>query len=122
MFSEDCPVVSIAGACMAPALSAGRRLPVVAARRYWPGDVLVFLGHDGGLYAHRLIGLYRRCGRWRYLTQADNAVRPDASLTRERILGRLAGGVGLRWRVRAMARFIGFCWRRVPVLVFRTIT
>lgn len=89
----------IHGTCMNPTIRHHQTVTVARARCYWPGDVLVVRAHDGRLYAHRLILVYRRHGRWRYVTRADTAARADTALERERILGRLMEPVGWRGRL-----------------------
>ncbi len=96
--------VTIAGACMAPGIVAGSTLEVAPARRYWPGDVIVFRRGDGRLVAHRVIGV--RPGRpARLLTQADAAVAADSALCAADVIGRARVAVSLRDRVKAVAAF-----------------
>ena len=112
--------IRVRGHCMEPLVADGAWVRVdKAAPLYWPGDVVV-VATGGRLALHRVIGGYRRRGRWRWLTQGDAAVRPDAATTREAILGKVAGGdcapclihVPLRHRLRALGRFLAFCARR----------
>jgi hypothetical protein len=112
--------VRISGACMEPRLSDGASVWVRSRRLYWPGDVLVIRSRLGGLVAHRLIGVYRRCGEWRWLTQADAAARPDCAVTRREIIGEVSGGecspevasVPLGHRFGAMVRLARFAINR----------
>lgn len=113
LLAGESMALTINGSCMAPGLAPGSRAVVQAARWYWPGDVLVVRGYDGGLYAHRLIGVYRRRGVWRYLTQADASERPDASVPRSGVLGRLPVAVGVWQRCWALGRFGLFGLRRI---------
>jgi hypothetical protein len=88
--AEERLSVSIYGDCMAPHLTAGQRVSVQALRRFWPGDILVFYSpRQDRLIAHRLIGAFRRDGRWRLLTQADNAQNPDPALEPHQVIGRV---------------------------------
>ncbi|RMD68456.1 MAG: hypothetical protein D6819_09330 [Gammaproteobacteria bacterium] len=107
--------IRIAGDCMVPWLADGDRVKVVRCRRYWPGDILVVApGNGRPPYAHRLIGIYRRKGTWRYLTQADRAPRPDGFVTRERILGKVCTHApSLRHRLWAVGRFLRHLGRRL---------
>jgi hypothetical protein len=108
--------VRVSGDCMAPLLESGAMIQVVRRWFYWPGDPLVVHAPDGRLLVHRLLGCYSRGRGWRWLTQADNALRPDAAVPVERIIGRVCGGdcserlirVPLAHRWKAARRFIRF--------------
>ena len=108
--------IRITGDCMAPRLRDNAYVWVHARRRYWPGDVLVIRSRSGQLLAHRLIGVYRRHGHWRWLTKADSAPRPDFAVSAAEIVGRLSGGecssalvsVPFRDRMLAAWRFLRF--------------
>jgi hypothetical protein len=39
--------VDVRGSCMAPRIADGQRVRIVAARVYWPGDILAFQSGDG---------------------------------------------------------------------------
>jgi hypothetical protein len=82
----------IQGCCMSPLLEDGAVVEITDKKFYWPGDVLVFRGRDGRVLVHRLIGLYPCFGGIRYITKADRAFQPDASVGRQRILGVVKGG------------------------------
>ncbi len=106
----------VSGECMAPLLESGAMIQVVRQRFYWPGDPVVVHAPDGCLLVHRLLGGYSRGRGWRWLTQADHALRPDAAVPAERIVGRVCGGecsmllvrTPLSYRARAVLRFIKF--------------
>ncbi len=79
--SDDSPLeMNVNGQCMAPGIESGSRIAVRTARRYFPGDIIVVHDHARRLVAHRLLLVYRRRGRWKALTRADNAQRPDAAV------------------------------------------
>ncbi len=127
MAADNRVQVVVKGHCMAPLVADGARVEVTGpAAIYWPGDVVVLLIAGRGLTIHRVIGSYRRAGRWRYLTQADSAERPDPPVFPELILGRVLGGecalavvkVPLRHRLHAVVRFLRVVLR---VLARRTI-
>jgi hypothetical protein len=105
---ESIPI-RIRGQCMSPPLRAGSLVRVRRQRGYWPGDILVYRNREGILLAHRLLGYYRRQGRWRLLIQADSARRPDAGAHLEQVLGK-ALGVRVPWwqRLRAVGRYLSF--------------
>lgn len=99
---------------MEPLIAEGARAEVSApAGFYWPGDVVVFLAATHAFTLHRVLGCYRRRGEWKFVTQGDRALRPDAAVTAGQILGRVTGGecapalyaVPLRTRFWAAARF-----------------
>jgi phage repressor protein C with HTH and peptisase S24 domain len=119
MAGEKPLAVRIKGNCMAPLLPSGALVQIARRPYHWPGDLLVILGNDGQLIAHRLIGFYPRAGGMRWLTQADAAERPDGAVTGDRIIGRVRSvgyaatplRVPFRHRVRAFlqfARFVSF--------------
>jgi hypothetical protein len=108
--------VRVNGECMAPLLESGAMIQIVRRRFYWPGDPLVVHAPDGRLLVHRLLGGYSKGRGWRWLTQADNALRPDAAVPAERIIGKVCGGqcapamvrVPFAHRLRAILRFLLF--------------
>lgn len=94
------------GDCMTPLLHDGAVIRVVGRRFYWPGDAVVIHALDGRLMAHRVIGFYPWEGKLHWLTQADNAILPDAAVTKERIIGKVCGGQrSLSWRIRLAIRW-----------------
>lgn len=113
--------IRIIGQCMHPHLEDQARVHLRTARWYWPGDVVVAMSPDGRLLAHRLIGGYSIGRGWRWLTQADEAPRPDASLTPARLIGKICGGdcsphlsrVPLSHRIAALTRFGRFILSRL---------
>src|SRR5262245_41637734 len=112
--ARDRPLeVSVRGGCMAPALAEGERVEVVPARRYWPGDVLVFRAADGRLLAHRLLGYRRHAGRLALVTRGDGCPCLDSPVLPERVVGRVRGAVAPAARVRAAAAFLALGLRRV---------
>lgn len=118
----DTPLaLRVSGECMAPLLASGAVIQVIRQPFYWPGDPLVVHALDGRLLVHRLLGCYSRGRGWRWLTQADNGLRPDAAVPVERIIGRVCGGdcapllvrVPLSHRTRAVLRFVKFALLRL---------
>ncbi len=113
--------IRVSGECMMPLLANGAMIQVVRQRFYWPGDPLVVHAVGGHLLVHRLLGGYSKGRGWRWLTQADNAFRPDAAVPTERIIGKICGGdcserlirVPLADRWRAARQFIRFGLTRV---------
>jgi SOS-response transcriptional repressor LexA len=83
--------MQVRGGCMLPTLSDGTWIEVQSQRVYWPGDVLVLLAWDGRVLVHRLLMVYPRRSGWRWLTAADAATRPDASVARSKIIGKAVG-------------------------------
>ena len=109
--------VRVSGDCMAPLVRDGAKVRVSGpARFYWPGDVVAVLTGRPGLALHRVIGCYRRDGRWRFITQGDKTAWPDTGVSSRQILGRVCGGecserlvrIPLRSRLWALARFVGY--------------
>ena len=115
--AAESPVsMRVSGECMAPLLESGAMIQVIRQRFYWPGDPVVVHAPDGRLLVHRLLGCYSKGRGWRWLTQADHALRPDAAVPAERIIGKVCGGdcserlirVPLAHRWNAARRFIRF--------------
>ena len=114
----------VSGECMAPLLESGAMIQVTRQPFYWPGDPLVVHAPDGRLLVHRLLGGYSKGRGWRWLTQADNALRPDAAVPAERIIGKVCGGqcapalvcVPFAHRLRAILRFFLFVLIRLGTL------
>lgn len=99
--------LSLRGECMTPSLQNGSNIKVRSTSFYWPGDVLVFRDPNDRLLAHRLIGYYRRGGKWKCLTQADNARRPDSGVSSAQVIGKVVSTpVSLRHRMSAAWRYI----------------
>ena len=113
---EEAITLRVRGACMAPLLPDHAAVEVRARRWYLPGDVIVYAAWDETLTAHRVIGSYRKNGRWKILTQADAATRADAAVTTDRIIGAVVGGqcadaiqrIPMTSRARALTRFLRF--------------
>jgi Peptidase S24-like len=85
--------VRISGDCMQPALSQGEIVEVRPSRLLFPGDIVVFLGADSRLTAHRVLG-YRPGRPWTLLTRSDTAEFPDGAIPLSQVLGRV---VPPRW-------------------------
>ncbi len=107
--ADDGVTVRIVGDCMQPILRSGVHVQIVRTRFWWPGDVLVFRDSTGRMVAHRLLGFYRRNGRWKLLTQADSARRPDQAVYPEQVLGKAVDiPVTVVCRIRAYTRYLQF--------------
>jgi hypothetical protein len=91
--------VDVRGSCMAPRIADGQRVRIVAARVYWPGDVLAFQSGDGRLRVHRLLG-YSPGG---LVTRGDHCPCHDGAVPAERVLGRVEEQVRIGDRVGALA-------------------
>jgi hypothetical protein len=99
---------------MTPGLRNGSNVKVRSTRFYWPGDVLVYRDRNDQLLAHRLIGYYRREGKWKCLIQADNARRPDSGVLSEQVIGKVVSTpVSLRQRTSAAWRYISHVARYI---------
>jgi phage repressor protein C with HTH and peptisase S24 domain len=92
MAADEPITVTINGDCMQPLLHPGAQIEVCSARRYLPGDIVVLLAPDGHYLVHRVLGVYRRKGHRKLLTQADAATRPDRADSPDRVIGRVCGG------------------------------
>jgi hypothetical protein len=88
---ERAVALTVRGGCMAPLVADGERVAVAPARRYWPGDVLVFRAVDGRLLAHRLLGYRLLAGRLALVTRGDGCCCADAPVPPARVLGRVTG-------------------------------
>jgi hypothetical protein len=82
--------IVVRGSCMAPGFADGERVRIVAARRYWPGDVVAFEGRDGRLRLHRLLGYRLHAGRLACLTRGDGCPCHDDPVPLDHLLGRVA--------------------------------
>jgi hypothetical protein len=113
--AREAPVeVVVRGDCMLPLLAEGDRVSVVAARLYWPGDVLVFRAPDGRLLAHRLLGYRPWTGGLALVTRGDACVVHDAPVPLAAVLGRVEGArPGAALRLRSFLRFLALVFRRL---------
>lgn len=108
--------VTVRGECMMPLITNNARVQVTKTRLYWPGDMVVVLSPRNQYLVHRVIGVYWYSGTFRILTQADNAVRPDAAVPPDALLGKVSGGschphavkIPIFHRLRATMRFLRF--------------
>jgi hypothetical protein len=113
--------VTVKGVCMMPWIETGSRVDISPASFYWPGDVVVALSNDSHFLVHRVIGGYWRSGKFKVLTQADSALRPDMAVLPGDILGRVTGGschphavsIPVTHRLKALLRFGRFISKRV---------
>lgn len=97
----------VSGRCMNPEIRDGEWLEVGGRRLYWPGDILVYQGADGNLFAHRLLGWFFRQGEWRILTRADNADHCDGGVPLSRVIGRVrAMPPSLPVRLKCLGHFL----------------
>lgn len=105
--AREAPVpVRVRGGCMAPLLADGQVVQVAEARRYWPGDVIVFQSPEGHLLAHRLLGYRFLSGHLALVTRGDACSTHDSPVPLGQVLGRVAGlPTPLPVRLRAVLRF-----------------
>lgn len=113
--AREAPVeVRVQGTCMAPFFADGDRVLVSAARRYWPGDVLVFRAPDGRLLAHRLLGYRPWKGGIALVTRGDACVVHDFPVLKTEVLGRIAAVRPSLWeRAGAVLGFLRILLRRL---------
>lgn len=116
--AQEHPVeVTVRGGCMAPLVADGERVAVAPARRYWPGDVVVFQAADGRLLVHRLLGFRRLAGALACVTRGDGCPCPDAPVPLTRLLGRVVAPDRARAapadRLRAVLGFLRLGLRHV---------
>ena len=108
--------VTVRGGCMAPLLADGERVAVAPARRYWPGDVMVFQAADGRLLVHRLLGWRPWEGAYACVTRGDGCPCHDAPVPQARLLGRVIAPerarASLPDRLRAVLSFLRIAARR----------
>jgi hypothetical protein len=110
---EQPVALRVRGGCMAPLVGEGERVEVVAARCYWPGDVVAFAAPDGRLLLHRLLGYRLAARRLACVTQGDGCSIPDPPVPRDRLLGRMVGPVPLAARLRAVRSLLRIAGRRL---------
>lgn len=103
---EGTVAVQVRGDCMAPAIADGDRVPVAAARLYWPGDVVVWSAPEGGLVAHRFLGYRLHRGSLALITRGDSTPVHDSPVPLSRVLGRVRAPVP--WPARARATLAYF--------------
>jgi hypothetical protein len=96
----------VAGDCMTPGIPDGAVVALEPARRVLPGDVVAFLAGNGRITVHRALASLPRRGRgWLVYTQADRAGRPDSTVSRSAVVGRVAAVEGMpAWRVGTLDR------------------
>jgi hypothetical protein len=105
--------VRVRGGCMEPWIADGAVVRVVAARVYWPGDVVVASDPGGLLVAHRVLGYRLLGGRLALVTRGDGCVTHDFPITFDRVLGRVEGaGVSPAVRARSLGALLGIALAR----------
>lgn len=121
ILAREAPVnVRAQGNCMAPFFADGDRVLVSAARRYWPGDVLVFRAPDGRLLAHRLLGYRPWKGGIALVTRGDACAVHDFPVPRTAVLGRIAAvRPSLKGRAGAVLGFLGLLIGRLASRTFQ---
>lgn len=119
--TRDEPIsVTVKGECMMPWIETESRVDITPASFYWPGDVIVALSNNSHYLVHRVIGGYWRSGKFKLLTQADSALRPDMAVLPGDILGKVTGGschphavsIPITHRLKALLRFMRFLVKR----------
>jgi hypothetical protein len=110
----DPVTVRVRGGCMEPVLGEGEEVRVIAARLYWPGDVVVFRAGDGRLLAHRLLGYRLYQGHLALVTRGDSCAVHDSPVPPGEVLGRVpAARPGLVLRLRSLLGFLGLALSRL---------
>ena len=108
--------VTVRGGCMAPLLADGERVAVAPARRYWPGDVVVFQAAVGRLLVHRLLGWRPWEGALGCVSRGDGCPCHDSPVPTSRLLGRVIAPERARAavsdRLRAVLSFLRIAARR----------
>lgn len=113
--------LTVKGDCMMPWIESNSQVHVTPLNMYWPGDIVVLLTQHGQYLSHRVIGLYRKQGQVKILTQADSSHQTDTAVPIGSVLGKISGGdchpyavsVPLSHRLRAL-----FCFGKV---IFRKV-
>ena len=100
--------VDVRGSCMEPRIADGQRVRIVAARVYWPGDILAFQSGDGRLRIHRFLG-YAPGG---LVTRGDRCPCHDGAVPAARVLGRVEGRVRIVDRAKAGLDLLRLALRR----------
>ena len=103
--------LTVRGHCMEPVLPAAGDLLVSGARRYWPGDIVVFRSAAGDLRAHRLIGYRWRQGKLLLQMRADATATIDSPVGGEMVIGRVIGApepirISIGERILAVLRWL----------------
>ncbi len=101
-------VLHVNGGCMEPLLRHRERVRVARVAWPLPGDVVAILRSDGTALMHRFLGYVWWKGRWKLMTMADSAARPDALASRTQLLGRIVAREGDRHRVSPRLRVRAF--------------
>lgn len=123
MAADGAPLTCLVrGLSMQPLLADGERVEVARRRRYWPGDVVALVSPGGHPLVHRLLGFYRRRGRWLAVTRGDAAPVADSPVPLSAFLGRVIAAEGrhrgfatVPWSARLLAcgRFVAFLLGRL---------
>lgn len=110
----DPVTVRVRGGCMEPVLTEGEEIRVLAARLYWPGDVVVFRAGDGRLLAHRLLGYRLYHGSLALVTRGDSCAVHDSPVLPGEVLGRVPSArPGPVLRLRSFLHFLGLALSRL---------
>ncbi|MGV6826271.1 MAG: S24/S26 family peptidase [bacterium] len=98
--------IRIRGQCMSPRLQDGELAYFARQKFYWPGDIVVFTRSNGQLVAHRLLGYYRRNGKWKAFTKGDNNRAPDGEVAITKLIGKITSQqAGLVDRFMSISQF-----------------
>jgi hypothetical protein len=83
--------IRLRGASMEPLLGNADTVIVSSARRFWPGDILLFRDSQDQLVTHRLLGGIPTRAGWRFILRGDACSKVDGGVRREQICGRVVG-------------------------------
>ena len=103
--------IAVRGACMEPRLRHGLTVRVSARKRYYPGDVIVFLSRGHSLTVHRVLG-WRPAG---LVTKGDHCATHDAAIARDSIIGAVECDVAIGDRIRALASLARIVIRKIAL-------
>jgi signal peptidase I len=108
--------LKVKGDSMAPRLTDGEPITVLARRHYWPGDIVAFAADGGEVVVHRVVGFRPSGSGWALVTRGDAVAATDRPVARDRVIGKLAENrrpapITAVERLQAWRTFAGLGWR-----------
>lgn len=94
LMGGDCVRFRVNGECMFPLLAHDQEVTVTKVSRFYPGDIIVFVGSSGGWLVHRYLGRLPFLTTPRFLTCADNGHVIDTIPARSLALGKVTAVEG----------------------------